>query len=89
MVAACVAAYAFSPIDLISDFIPVLGLLDDAILLPFGILIAVRLIPAPLMKEIRETAARRQERPMSRSGMIAIFALWLAAAGFSVWLMLK
>lgn len=79
IVAGAVAAYALSPIDLIPDFIPVLGYLDDLIIEPLGILWAVRLIPAPLMAECRALAAERQGRPVSRGGLIAIFALWLTA----------
>jgi uncharacterized membrane protein YkvA (DUF1232 family) len=55
-VAACVAAYALSPIDLIPDFIPVLGYLDDLIIVPLGILLAVRLVPPDLMAEFRREA---------------------------------
>lgn len=57
-----VVAYALSPIDLIPDFIPVLGYLDDLILLPFGIALAIRLIPPEVMDEARKTAALA-ERP--------------------------
>lgn len=80
-VAGAVAAYALSPIDLIPDFIPVLGYLDDAILLPLGILLAVRLVPAELMAEFRAEAARRSRKPVSRIGMACIVALWLVAGG--------
>lgn len=89
IVAACVAAYAFSPIDLIPDFIPVLGYLDDALLLPLGILLAVRLIPGPLMSEFRVIAGRRQDRPVSRGGMLAIIIVWAAALALGVWLVLS
>src|SRR6478609_1623131 len=65
-VAGAVAAYALSPVDLIPDFIPVLGYLDDIIIVPLGILLAVRLIPPPLMAELRAQAAERAERPVSR-----------------------
>lgn len=82
---AAVAAYALSPIDLIPDAIPVLGLLDEAILLPLAILLAMRLIPAPLMAEFREEASRRAERPVSRAGAAAVILLWLAAAGLLAW----
>ena len=57
IVAGCVAAYALSPIDLIPDFIPVLGYLDDLLLVPFGIWVAIRLIPPALMAELRERAS--------------------------------
>lgn len=54
------AGYAISPIDLIPDFIPVLGYLDDVIIVPLGIMLAVRLIPKPLMAELREGAKARR-----------------------------
>jgi uncharacterized membrane protein YkvA (DUF1232 family) len=77
--AGAVAAYALSPIDLIPDFIPVLGYLDDLIIVPAGILLTVRMIPAPLMTEFRAEAARREGRPTSRAGLAAIVAIWIAA----------
>jgi uncharacterized membrane protein YkvA (DUF1232 family) len=61
--AAAVVAYAFSPIDLIPDFIPVLGYLDDLILVPAGIVLAIMLIPAPVMAECRRKAAQSSEGP--------------------------
>jgi len=84
-----VAAYALSPIDLIPDAIPVLGLLDDAILLPLGVLLVVRLIPPPLMAELRAAATRLAERPVSRGGAIAIAAIWLATLALLTWLWLS
>jgi uncharacterized membrane protein YkvA (DUF1232 family) len=84
--AAGVAAYALSPIDLIPDFIPVLGYLDDAILLPLGIWLAVRLVPTELMAEFRDEAARRDSRPRSRAGAGFIVTVWVAAAGLLAWL---
>ena len=86
VIAAGIAAYALSPIDLIPDFIPVLGYLDDLILLPLGILLVVRLIPSDLMAEFREKAAAVRSRPASRAGLAAIIALWLIAAGLLIWL---
>jgi uncharacterized membrane protein YkvA (DUF1232 family) len=83
-VAAAVAAYALSPIDLIPDFVPVIGYLDDLVIVPLGILIAIRLIPAPLMAEFR-LAAMQGERPGSYAGAIVIATLWLAAAGWLIW----
>jgi uncharacterized membrane protein YkvA (DUF1232 family) len=85
LVAAAVAAYALSPIDLIPDFIPVLGYLDDVIIVPLGIFLVVRMIPAPLMAEFREEAERRSERPTSRLAMAAIIALWVGAAALTLW----
>lgn len=78
--AGCVAAYALSPIDLIPDFIPVLGYLDDIILVPLGIALAVRLIPPALLEEHRRAAAARIERPVSRAGAAAIILVWVALA---------
>ena len=77
---ACVVAYALSPIDLIPDFIPVLGFVDDIILLPFAIALAVKMIPAGVMEECRAQA--REERPdatrAGRIGAALIVLLWLA-----------
>jgi uncharacterized membrane protein YkvA (DUF1232 family) len=76
--AALVAAYALSPIDLIPDFMPVLGYLDDLIIVPLGVALAVRLIPSALMAEFRRTAEQRLERPKSRLGAAAVVVLWVA-----------
>ena len=80
-----VAAYALSPIDLIPDFIPVLGYLDDAILVPLGIILAVRLMPPELMAEYRAAAAAAEGKPVSRAGAAFIVALWLLAAALLMW----
>ena len=78
VVVAAVAAYALSPIDLVPDFIPILGLLDDAVLLPLGIALALRLIPAEVIAESRAKAAEKfaTGRPVSRSAALAIVAIW-------------
>ncbi|MFS8146776.1 YkvA family protein [Rhizobium sp. BR 249] len=81
-VAGAVAAYALSPVDLIPDFIPVLGYLDDLLIVPLGILLATRLVPADVMRELREEAARRIERPSGRAGLIFILAVWLTCIIF-------
>lgn len=86
LIAGAVATYALSPIDLIPDFIPVLGYLDDLVIVPLGILLAVRLIPPPLMQEFRDKAAVR-ERPVSRAGQIAIISLWLLTLVLVTWLL--
>lgn len=78
--AAAVAAYALSPIDLIPDLIPVLGYLDDLLIVPAGILLAVRLVPPSLMEEFREAAGRKLERTVSRAGLAFIVIVWFAAA---------
>ena len=84
-VAASVAAYALSPINLIPDFIPIIGYLDDIILVPLGILLAVRLVPEHLMIEFRVEAELRAARPSSQSGAVAIIAVWLAATAVALW----
>src|SRR5262245_44000873 len=78
-----VAAYAVSPIDLIPDFIPALGLLDDLVLLPLGILLVVALIPPDVMAEHRARAGERP--PASRTAAAVIVGIWLALAGLAGW----
>ena len=85
LLAGAVAAYALSPIDIIPDFIPVLGYLDDLIIVPIGIVVAARLIPDDLLLELRREAAGRI-RPVSRTGIVIVIAVWLAAAGIGLWL---
>jgi uncharacterized membrane protein YkvA (DUF1232 family) len=87
--AALVAGYALSPIDLIPDFIPVLGYLDDVILVPLGIAAVIRLIPPEVMAEHREMAAAAQERPISRAAAFTVIAAWVAAAVAFVWLVVR
>jgi uncharacterized membrane protein YkvA (DUF1232 family) len=89
LVAAAVAAYALSPIDLIPDVIPGLGLLDDFLLVPLGILLALRLIPPDVMAEARAKAEAQADRPVSRAGLIVIVAIWLSAAGGFAWWILS
>ncbi|MDQ6437750.1 YkvA family protein [Mesorhizobium sp. LHD-90] len=80
----CVAAYALSPIDLIPDFIPVLGYLDDLILLPLGIVAVVRMIPPEVMAEHRKAAAIAAERPVARSAAAVIICLWAVSIGLAI-----
>ena len=87
VLAAVVAGYALSPIDLIPDFVPVVGYLDDLILVPVGMLVVIRLIPAEIMAEHRATAAAAQERPISRLAAAAIICVWIAALVLSGWLL--
>ena len=84
--AICVAAYALSPIDLIPDFIPVLGYLDDLIILPLGVLLVVRMIPPEIMAEHRGAALLAQQKPQSTAAAVVIVAIWIAAAAFCGWL---
>jgi uncharacterized membrane protein YkvA (DUF1232 family) len=89
--AMAVAGYALSPIDLIPDFIPIVGYLDDLIIVPFGIWLVVLLVPEAIMAECRAKASQAGRRPVSRAGMIVIIALWLLGAlalgwvGHSYW----
>ena len=85
--AALVVGYAFSPIDLIPDPIPVLGYLDDLILVPLGVALAVRMIPEDVLSESRQKAremVERGERPVSRTAAAVIVVLWLALAVLGV-----
>lgn len=84
-VAGAVAAYALSPIDLIPDFVPVLGYLDDLVIVPLGILLAIRLVPPALMAELRAKAELRCDRPISRGGAVAVALLWLVGAALLLW----
>lgn len=82
--AGAVAAYALSPIDLIPDFIPIIGYLDDLLIVPLGIMVAVRMIPMALMAEFRDEATRR-ERPVSKAGLAFMILTWIAAAALLLW----
>ncbi|MGA9350981.1 MAG: YkvA family protein [Anaerolineae bacterium] len=84
--AACVVGYAFSPIDLIPDPIPVLGYLDDLVLVPLGIAIALKMIPSPVMTECREKAreAMGQGKPTNWATAVVIVALWLFLAALAI-----
>jgi uncharacterized membrane protein YkvA (DUF1232 family) len=85
-VAAFVAAYAFSPIDLIPDFVPVLGYLDDLIIVPLGILLAIHLIPPEILAEHRAAAERAARRPVSKAGAAGVIAIWLLLAIGAGWI---
>jgi len=89
--AAGVVAYAISPMDLIPDFIPVLGYLDDLILVPLGIVLALRMIPPEVMADCRERAKEvsREGRPTNWVAAGVIIGIWLLLAAFSVLLVLR
>ena len=91
VLAACVVGYAFSPIDLIPDFIPVLGYVDDLILVPLGIAFVLRMIPPAVMAECRDKAhaAVQQGRPTNWIAAGVIIAVWLLLAALSVVLILR
>ena len=85
--ALAVTGYALSPIDLIPDFIPVVGYLDDVILVPLGIWLVIRLIPADVLAENRALADAASSRPVNNTAAVAIIAIWIAAAGVLGWLL--
>lgn len=85
-IALAVLAYAVSPIDLIPDFIPVLGLLDELILLPLGIALAVRLTPEPLWRaRLAEAEASQDKLPRMVWGAVLVIAVWLLVLGGLGW----
>jgi len=86
--AACVAGYAFSPIDLIPDFIPVLGYLDDLVIVPLGIALVLKMIPAEVMVECRKAAEERlvNGKPRSWVAGVVILLIWAVVIGaIGVW----
>ena len=85
ILALAVAGYALSPIDLIPDFIPVLGYLDDLIIVPLGIWLVIALIPKDVMREYRAIASAAAERPVSKAAAIVIVTLWISGAAMLGW----
>jgi uncharacterized membrane protein YkvA (DUF1232 family) len=81
VIAALVVAYALSPIDLIPDFIPVLGYLDDLIIVPLGIALCLKLIPQPILMESRQRAAALAAKPRNYLAAALIILVWLLVAG--------
>jgi len=81
-------AYIFSPFDLIPDFIPVVGYLDDILVVSMGIPLISKMIPAGVLEEARETAAQNKDRfsMLAKSGMVAVVLVWRLAA---VWIVLQ
>lgn len=75
-----VTAYALSPLDLIPDFIPVLGLLDDAVLIPLGLWLFLKMLPPGLFDECKAKAEAASQRPRSGLGILLVILLWIAAA---------
>jgi uncharacterized membrane protein YkvA (DUF1232 family) len=84
--AAAVAAYAASPIDLIPDFVPVVGYLDNLIIVPLGLALVIKLIPPEIMAEHRALAMAAQDRPVSRTAAAIFVAIWIAAIALCAWL---
>lgn len=87
LIAGAVAAYALSPVDLVPDFIPVLGYLDDLLIVPLGMALAIRMIPSALMVEFRTLAAEAARRPKSHAAAVVIVMVWLgSSAVMAYWL---
>ena len=90
ILAGVIVAYALSPIDLIPDFIPVIGLLDEAVLIPAGVWLVLKFVPPDVLAECRVQAAawigERKQKPRSRLGAVLVIATWLAALSFVSWL---
>jgi len=86
-----VIAHTFSPIDLIPDFVPVLGYLDDLIITPLGIALALKMIPPAVMEEARRQSEEllQQGKPVSRAGAILVIGLWLVVLTILVWLIVR
>lgn len=89
--AAAVVAYAFSPLDLVPDFVPILGYLDDLILVPLGIALAIKMIPPCVMSDshARAGALLDEDRPRSWAVAVVIVLLWLLLAALSVVLLIR
>ena len=87
--AVIVAGYALSPIDLIPDFIPVWGYLDDVIILPLGILLVIRMIPPEIMAEHRKLAVAAQDRPVSRPAAVVIACIWVVSMTLAGWMIYR
>jgi uncharacterized membrane protein YkvA (DUF1232 family) len=87
LLALAVVAYALSPIDLIPDFLPVIGYLDDLLIVPLGLWLLIRLMPADVLAEHRARARASARPPASRAAAFAVVAVWLVlAAVFIRWL---
>lgn len=80
MIAGVTAAYALSPVDLIPDFIPVLGLLDDLVIVPLGLWVVIRMIKPEVLEDLRAKAASLAQRPVSRTGLVLVLLVWAAIA---------
>jgi uncharacterized membrane protein YkvA (DUF1232 family) len=86
VLAALIAGYALSPIDPIPDFIPILGWLDELVVVPAGVALVVALVPRATMERLRREASQRLDRPSSRLAAAAIVTGWLALAVGAAWL---
>jgi uncharacterized membrane protein YkvA (DUF1232 family) len=89
--AALIVGYVFSPIDPIPDFIPVVGLLDEMVVVPIGVLLAAKMIPPAVLEECREKAREvaESEKPVSRVAAVVIVAVWVLCVAMAVYLALR
>ena len=83
-----VAAYALSPIDLIPDFIPVIGYLDDLLLLPLGILLVIRLVPPGMLTEHRTVAENQENLPQNWGAAVVIMVMWMVGMALLAWVLM-
>jgi len=81
-----VTAYALSPLDIIPDFVPVLGLLDDAVLIPLGLWLFEKMVPSDVLADCRRRAEEASERPRSKWGVLIVILIWIAAIALFAWL---
>jgi len=88
-VAVGVAAYALSPLDLIPDFIPILGYLDDLLIVPVGVWLVIKLIPAEVMAEYRVQAAMKIGLPVSKTAPFVIVTIWILSVAAIGWLVIN
>ena len=88
---ALVVGYVFSPIDPIPDFIPVVGLLDEMVVVPIGVLVAAKMVPTDVLEECRERArgVAEGEKPVSRVAAVVVVTLWLLCVALAVLLALR
>ena len=87
--AAVVVGYAFSPVDLIPDVVPILGYLDDLILVPLGVALAIKMIPSPVLAECREKARETADVPVNKVAAVVVVIVWIVLAIFAVRLTLQ
>jgi uncharacterized membrane protein YkvA (DUF1232 family) len=89
--ALCVVGYAFSPIDLIPDFIPVVGYLDDLLLIPLGVILVRKMIPQEVLAKCREKAqtAMREGKPTNWVAAGIIITIWVLSATLAIYLTVR
>ena len=89
VLAALVVGYVFSPIDPIPDFIPVVGLIDELIVVPIGVWAVLKMVPPGVMAECREEAAKMEGKPVNRTAAIVVVGVWLLAAALALFVTVR